>query len=189
MFVGGNTHIFIKKNLVFFINKIIMRSISNSCQRLIETIFQRLQQQYGHKRTISLQDKINMYRYIQEQLQRLFTRLSRSSTLSDIRNDYLQQLGRLVRTTSTPTTTRFRQVFLELFLNVIDSFRETTVRRSTTTTTTTGPRRARTRRPSSITTHADIRHHNTNNLGVAATTVGGLILVVGTIVLLATRSK
>ena len=163
-----------------------MRSISNSCQRLIETIFQPLQQQYGHKTIISLQDKLNMYRYIQQQLQRWLTRLSRSSSLSNRRNDYLQQLGRLLRTTtSTPTTTRFRQVFHETFLNVIDSFRETTVRRSTIT----GTRRTRTRRPSSITTHADIRYHNKNNLGVAATTVGGLILVVGTIVLLVTRSK
>ena len=175
-----------------------MRSISNSCQRLIETIFQRLQQQYGHKTIISIQDKLNMYRYIKDELQRWLTRLSRSSTLSGIRNDYLRQLDRLVRTpldtiTSTPTTTRFRQVFLETFSNVIDSFRETTVRRSTTTTTTTtGTRRTRTRRPTSTTTHADIqymRHHNKNNLGVAATTVGGLILVVGTIVLLVTRSK
>lgn len=157
-----------------------MRSISDSCQRLIETIYEPLQQQYGHKKLLSLQDKVNMYHYIRQQLERWLTRLSQSS-LSRIRNDYLRQLERVLRTRSDQSTTRFRQIFYQTFLNVMDSFRETTV------TTTTSTRRTRTRPPSSPVT---IRHHNQQqNLGVAATTVGGLILVVGTIVLLVTRSK
>jgi len=164
-----------------------MSSISNSCERFIETIYEPLQRQYGHKDIISLQDKVNMSRYIRQQLERWLTRLSRSRSLSRLRNDYLTQLELVLRTRSTQSTTRFRQVFYQTFLNVMDSFRETTVVRRSSTTTT------RIRRPSSRVTNADIqyiRHHNQQqNLGVAATTVGGLILVVGTIVLLVTRSK